>query len=314
MSKSFDTNLDPADKTFTELKSGLKTGKYPWWNYLKENKDISIQIRKENTIDVYYNGGAVLKELKYNNEKKTFTASIHPKYIPLKSEDEYIPLTLSSKGVEFTEKIDLMELAQLEETQLKAVTKRIKKYHDSVHEKAIQYKFANNDPYIIDTEFQAKGTESQAKKPGLRIDLVRLDKNKEKIVLIEVKRMGDERLFADPKENKKAKENIYDQLKKYHEFAVDYQESIRAYYIKVLKIKNDLEISKPEVKEIDLTDWQVETKPLLVFGDCTQDWIDKKAAIINGKIKSVAYGVYYSGSPKCPLDLIAKPKRNRYIF
>ena len=65
-------SLNPSDKTFIEL----QTGKYPWWENLKKNKNLSIQIRKGNTIDVYYNGGAILGELKYKEQEKAFGAKI----------------------------------------------------------------------------------------------------------------------------------------------------------------------------------------------------------------------------------------------
>jgi hypothetical protein len=299
MSKSFKTNLDPANKTFVELKSG----KYPWWDNLKKNKNISIQVRKENTVDVYYNGGAILKDLQYNDAEK-FTASIHPKYIPLKDESQYKALTLSSNGVEFTGKIDVMEFSQLEDTKIKGVMNRVKKYFDSESEKAIQYQFAANDQYIIDTEFQVKNL-------GLRIDLVRLDESVKKIVLIEVKTMGDSRLFAESGDRK---ENIHDQLKKYHEFAVDYQKSILDYYVKVLQIKNDLGLTGSDIKKLTINDWQVECKPLLVFGDCEQVWINQNAANIDKKIKGVAYGAYYFGEPKYSLNLLKKTKKNQHIF
>ena len=298
MNKEFKTNLDPVNKTFVEI----KTGNYPWWENLKNNKSISIQVRKENTIDVYYNGGAVLKDLVYNDTENKFKASIHPKYIPLKDESQYRSLTLSSTGVEFTGKIDAMEFTQLEDTKIKAVMERVKKHFGTESEKAIQYQFATNDPSIIDTEFQVTGL-------GLRIDLVRLDASVKKIVLIEVKKIHDTRLFAESGEDV---ENIHDQLKKYHEFAVDYQKSIIDYYIKVLQIKNDLGLNKSNVQEIK--DWQVECKPLLVFGDCIQSWIDENARFIDEKIKEVAYGAYYFGKPEYTLDLLSKTNRNRHVF
>ena len=297
MSKSFKTNLDPANRTFVEL----KTGNYPWWDNLKKNKNISIQVRKESTIDAYYNGGAILKDLQYNDVEKVFTAGIHPKYIPLKDESQYKSLRLSLDGVEFNGKIDLMEFSQLEDAKIKAVTNRVKKYFDSESEKAIQYQFAANDPYIIDTEFQVKNMG--------RIDLVRLDKSVKKIVLIEVKTMGDPRLFA---ESGKDEENIHDQLLKYSEFAVDYQDSILAYYAKVLQVKNDLGLNRSDIKELT-SDWQVECKPLLVFGDCKQAWIDKNAEGIDKKIKKVAYGAYYFGDTTYSLNLLEKSK-NRHFF
>jgi hypothetical protein len=320
MSKSFKITLNPADKTFTEL----ATGNYPWWENIKKNKSISIQVRKENTISVYYNGGLILKDLQYNVAEKAFASSIHQKYIPLKDEDKeededkedddkkdkdainyYQPLSLKANGVKFTGQIIPMPLSQFEDAKIKAITKRVKKYHNSKLEKAIQYKFAAFDQYIIDTEFQVENT-------GSRIDLVRLDKSVQKIVLIEVKRMGDSRLLAGSGDGKV---NIYDQLKKYHDFAVDYHDSIRDYYIKVLQIKNDLGLTGLDVMKLNITNWQVECKPLLVFGDCKQDWIDQNASSIDMKIKNVAYGAYYYGGSKYSLDLVEKSKsKNRHFF
>jgi len=299
MSKSFKIELNPEANTFTELKNK----KYPWWDNLKKNKDISIQIRKDNTIDVYYNGGAILRGLKYDEQKKVFKAEIHPKYIPLKDENNYKSLTLSSNGVEFTGEI--AKLDHLEDAILKAITERIKKYFDSESEKAIQYEFAKNDSYIIDTEFQHNES---------RIDLIRLDDTVKKIVLIEVKTMGDPRLYIESKKNKDDKENIYDQLKKYKEFAENYSESIHEYYKKVLKIKNDLGITKGGVSKLSINEWEVERKPLLIFGDCKQKWISNNKDDINNKIKDVAYGVYYYGSTKSSLALKQKKHDNRCIY
>jgi hypothetical protein len=292
--------LNPKDATFVEL----KMGNYPWWDNLKKNNDISIQIRKGNTIDVYYNGGAILRELKFDTTKRSFTASIHPKYIPLHDESNYQFLKLDSDGVKFTGNIDRLALSQLGNTELKAITNRIKRYFGTESEKSIQYNFAVNDSYIIDTEFQM-GREK------LRIDLIRLDKSVKKIVFIEVKTMRDPRLFLPslPK-----KENVQDQLKKYMEFAVKHRNDILAYYSKVLRIKNDLGITKPELKKLTLDEWEVKEKPLLLFGDCEESWIKGKAAEINKKIKDVACGAYYFCDTTCNLDLIPKTKEYRYIF
>ena len=301
MSESFVSNLDPKAPTFTEL----KTGKYPWWDNLKNNEDVSIQIRKDNTIDVYYRGGAILDGLMYMKKNEVFTASIHSKYIPLKDDDKQKRLQLSSKGVEFTEKIDTMEFAQLDDTTIKAVTTRIKNIFDHESEKTIQFDFAK-DPCIIDAEFRFED--------GSRVDLVRLDVNSKKIVLIEIKTIGDDRLFSDPAEDKK---NIYHQLKTYHDNANAYKEELLGYYTKILEIKKDLGLAKdPICKLKDLNGWQIEPRPLLAFGDCTDNWIKNNAADIDIKIKDIAYGAYYFGNskPKPSLDLIAKDYKNRHVF
>jgi hypothetical protein len=101
-------SLNPSDKTFTEL----QTGKYPWWDNLKKNKNISIQVRKGNTIDIYYNGGAILSGLKYDEKQKGFAANIHPKYIPLQDDSHYQSLILDEGGTKFTGKIDPLALSQ----------------------------------------------------------------------------------------------------------------------------------------------------------------------------------------------------------
>jgi hypothetical protein len=301
MSVELMKKLNPDDATFVELK---KKGKYPWWeNLKKDEEDISIQIRKDNYIDVYRNGGAILKGLKYNTREETFTAKIHSKYIPLKN--DYVGLTLNAKGIEFTEKIEPMDFLQFNEPELKAVKQRVKDRFKSETEKAIQYKFATSDSYIIDTEFEME-------REDLRIDLIRLDTTVKKIVLIEVKRMGDSRLFAP---SSPGKENVYDQLKKYRDFAVKHKKDILAYYSKVLKIKNNLEIAKPELKELTLSsEWEVVEKPLLLFGDCNQNWIDGNEGKIKKKIEDVAYGTYYFGNTKPSLNLIHKTKGNRHIY
>ncbi|MCL1932074.1 MAG: DUF4263 domain-containing protein [Treponema sp.] len=299
MGKSFETNLDPSNKTFDEL----KTGKYPWWENLKKNEKISIQIRQGNTIDVYYNGGAILSQLRYDVSKKIFAAQIHPKYIPLENDARYQSLSLTQNGVEFPKQIKTMDFSQFEDEKLKAVMDRIEKYYGTESEKAIQFKFIAKDTFIIDAELQTE-------KHG-RIDLVRLDESVKKIVLIEVKTMADPRLFV---ESGKGKENIHDQLKKYHEFAVDYQDNILVYYEKVLQIKNDLGLTKPDVKKLKINNWKVECKPLLVFGDCEKAWIKKYADDIDKKIKTVAYGAFYFREPIYTLDLNPKSKKGRHFF
>jgi hypothetical protein len=297
--------LNPNEETFTTLRAE----RFPWWENLRENKDVCIQIRKENKIDVYYNGGAILKDLKYDSEQECFTAAIHPKYLPFKDANAYQFLALNSAGIKFVGKIDFDSLSQLGSKELKAVTNRIRQRFGPESEKAIQYEYAKNDPYIIDTEFQwSKG----GKVDKGRIDIVRLDVKKKKIVFIEVKTIGDPRLFSDPKTDEK---NVQHQLRKYHDFAAANSPKLLDYYGKILRIKIDLGIiTNPDVKKLSLYGWQVEPRPLLVFGDCNQTWINTFSSGIDQKINPVAYGSYYFGAPKPSLDLIGKSKGNRHIL
>ena len=291
--------LNPADKTFNEL----RTGNYPWWDNLKKNKNISIQIRKGNTIDVYYNGGAILGGLVYNDQKKAFDAKIHPKYIPLEEDNEYMPLALTKDNVKIMKPFTPMDFSRFENEKLKLIMDRVKVYHGSDSEKAIQYTLALSDPCIIDAEFQFE--------KSLRVDLVRLDVSSKKVIFIEIKTIGDSRLFSDSGSNK---ENIYDQLKKYHDFISANKDALLSYYGKVLQIKNDLLLAKPPIRGLTLDGWQIEPRPLLAFGDCTQEWINNNAGNIDKKIKQVAYGSYYFGDVGPSLDLISKTQKNRHVF
>jgi hypothetical protein len=293
--------LDPSDKTFVEL----KTGNYKWWENLKKNKKISIQIRQTNTIDVYYNGGAILRELSYNEKKKAFSAKIHPKYIPLEKDNVYMTLALTNADVKIADTFKPMDFLNFDKEELKKITDRVEKYHDSESEKAIQFKRAANDSYIIDAEFQLN--------KSLRVDLVRLDVDEEKIVFIEIKTIGDRRLFLDPAKDKDQK-NIYHQLKKYHDFVSANKAALLDYYKRVLQVKNNLEITDSPIRKLTLADWQIEPRLLLAFGDCTQRWIDNNADSIDKKIKSVAYGAYYSGELKPSLNLKQKKHKNRRVF
>ena len=125
-------------------------------------------------------------------------------------------------------------------------------------------------------------------------------------MFVELKTMGDSRLYTD---------EIYDQLKKYNDFATKLESDIVEYYKKIFSIKKKLEILPKGLEQISsIDDYTLEKKPLLLFGDCQQKWIDNDAKGINNKIKEVAIGAYYFGKPEYNCDIIPKTYKNKYIF
>ena len=56
-----------------------------WWNNLKADPEIYIDVRKDNYLNVYHNGGSIMR-LK---GAKEFKAEIHIEYIPLTRESNY---------------------------------------------------------------------------------------------------------------------------------------------------------------------------------------------------------------------------------
>ena len=78
-----DYNLDYDNPLFHEL-----TTQNPlWWQNLKSDQDIYCDIRKDNYLNFYHNGGSLMR-LHWDNG---FKAEIHYEYIPLKADRAYLP-------------------------------------------------------------------------------------------------------------------------------------------------------------------------------------------------------------------------------
>jgi hypothetical protein len=264
-----------------------------WWRSINDDKDLSIQIRKDNTIDIYYNCGAVITGLKYG--RKGFSGSISAKYIPL--EKKYYPYSFIENEVEFPrDKIKSVKLNNFSQETLNAIKGQISQYFPKTSEKGIQADFMKNDPYFIDMEYEYGN--------DLRIDLVRLDFSIKKIVFVEVKLVGNKELYTN---------NIVEQLSKYRRYIKDNKAMLIKYYNEVFNIKKNLGILPRELACKEIRDFDVLDKPLLLLGDCEQAWIDEVSSVLDEKIKATAIGCYYFGNPKCSCEIIAKTKGNRHI-
>ena len=288
-------SLNTKNKLFLELESK----KPNWWKNIVSENGIYIDIRKDNYIDIYFNGGNIIRELKFNGKK--YSGSINYKYL-LSEKSEYIKYDFSLPKVELAQKrIDLLTFLDFEQKSFKRIKDNISKYYPASSEKGIQAKFVNNTDCFLDTEFAYNYGNTK-----LRIDLVWIDVANKKIMFVELKTMGDSRLYTN---------EIYGQLKKYNNFAIKFEIDIVKYYQKVFEIKKKLNILPKGLKSISsLKDFSLEKKPLLLFGDCQQKWINNIAKDINARIDKVAVGAYYFGGTKYNCDVIAKTNRNRHIF
>jgi hypothetical protein len=281
----------------------LSTNPPSWWKRLVSDSDINIQVRKDNYIDVYYNGGAIIKELKYS---KQFTGKIHFEYIPIKGSDPhpYVKYKFDGSGLEIDKaKINILDFHNFQDGVLTKIKKRISSFYGQDSEKGIQATFIKNDPYYIDCEFEYRNADDL-----IRIDLVRIDKALKKIVFIELKTIWDPRLFSG---------EISKQLEKYGSFIRKYRNDLRDYYQKVFEIKKKLKILTWELASIDnFNQYTVLDKPLLLLGDCTQEWIGRhdNAKTINARISKFATGCYYFGKPRYRADIVKESRANRFIF
>ena len=126
------SKLNPEHELFNQL-----TEKKPiWWENIKNNKSIYVDIRKDNYIDVYYNGGAILN-LSY---VRGFKGKIHFEYIPLTSDGSYVPFTFSDDNIEIDLKRGKVDFAKLDNFSSKGISafqKRIGLFFQSSSEKGI---------------------------------------------------------------------------------------------------------------------------------------------------------------------------------
>jgi len=245
------TTLNPEAKIFSELKSNRPV----WWNLLCEDKELYIDIRKDNYLNVYYFGGSVAK-ITYKDD---FVAETHQKYL---GDDKPRGKTKKDKDKFVYDKIDLDNFKAEKLTKIKNYIKSDYLKHidnESPAEKWIQGKIICENPNYIDSELQFNKDKNIGK---LRIDLIELSKGI--LTFVELKGISDSRLRNDKERNRKIPEIIC-QMKKYRLFIEKYEADIKEYYKRLIKIKQDLAIIS-----LDTSDLTVNNTPKLLIADTYQ--------------------------------------------
>lgn len=300
MSEVF-SRLDPSHKLFHNLAE--RTPK--WWQNLVENPDIYIEVRKDNYIDVYYSGGRVMG-LSFTDK---FKGKIHFEYIPILSKEDYVPLEIAEDTVSLKAgSTRILEIRDFSEAELKVIQKRISKFYPPSSEKGIQASFVLKNTQFLDTEFQHRS--------GIRFDLIWADISMQTLFVVELKTIGDQRLYIGENSKENNNYNKIDlQLKKYRDFVMVNKHNLLSHYKRVFQVKKILSILPSGLRGFDsLDDFTFEEKPILLIGDCTQDWIDQQRNRLNKAIEKVAYGCFYQGKSTRQFFIPKKTKGNKHIF
>lgn len=230
--------LNPQAKLF----EGIRIHQPNWWKLISNDKDLYVEIRKDNYINVYYYGGLIAK-ISY---KKDFVAETHQKY--LGNEKPYG----KDKNGKIIFKYEPLDLKSLDEIKISEIKNRIEtEYLKNVEgenpaEKWLQGKMINKNPNYIDSEFQFNQDSEIGK---LRIDLIELSNGI--LSFVELKGIFDNRLRNDEKRNSEIPE-IIDQMKKYELFIKKYEIEIKTYYQKLIEIKQSLGLTKLIGTEISI--------------------------------------------------------------
>ena len=218
---TFET-LNPNAPLFSELKSG----NYTWWENIKKDRRLYIEIRKDNYINVYFEGGNVAK-LEYRSKDNTIQTTTHSKYLHGKG-DDYVECSLDK--------------------DLETIITNIRKYYSKTEDENKKGKENWSEKYIqsqyiikyhsnyIDSEFAYKDDSLD-----IRIDLIECINGE--LRFVELKTIDDSRMLKRNDDNPE----VVEQVKAYNKFIHKYEEEIIKYYDKIWTIKNDLGLIKNDL-------------------------------------------------------------------
>ncbi len=195
-----------------------------WWQFVKKNLKpggFYVDIRKDNSLNVYYNGGLLLKITLKNG---IITSKIHAQY-------------LGDTGSGYVD----YQLDRLPE-EADTIKARITSRYGDTSESGIKARLiCTNGAKYIDSEFAYGKT---------RIDLTKLENGK--IIFVELKRIQDGRLLTNEYEN--GRPEILSQMKAYHQFIEAHKKEITGYYRRLFMAKRDLGVLPECLSEIDNID------------------------------------------------------------
>lgn len=232
MAITFDKLKENA-RIFEELKKNPS-----WWVKFKNNPSLYIDIRKDNQVNVYFEGGSIAR-IHYCSKHKKLQVFTHHKYL-----GEPAP-SRNNLYVECSNRIenicdDVMERIQTLYSQKKAEEGINAK--EKWSEKFIQGMLVINSRTVhLDTEFAYNDAQDD-----IRIDLIQCRKGS--LTFIELKRMDDNRMLHATDNNP---EVVY-QMQDYKDFIARYRSELLEYYKKVFDIKVQLGLPVPDSAPVSI--------------------------------------------------------------
>lgn len=246
--------LNPDSEIFKILASNNPP---KWWIIAKNDPDLYIDIRKENEVIIYYNGGRAAG-IKYYKKKKVLKVTAHPKYLGhtdikdqkyYKNDKKHTPIYQPCE--------DWLE------NRLGELKSNIIKYYSKVEngedtsEKRIQGRLIiNGREKYLDSEFEHRLRDGE--RHTIRIDLVKIENGR--IIFEELKRIKDDRLMT-----KDGHPEILTQMQEYKDFLAINISALGDYYKELYKIKEKLGLPVPPVKDVNAL--IVDNEPQLIIAN-----------------------------------------------
>lgn len=265
MAITFDT-LNPDARIFQELKKNPS-----WWTRFKKDSSLYIEIRKDNQVNVYFEGGSVAR-IHYCSKHKELQVFTHHKYL-----NEYLHRTALSKSNPYVECSDSLMTPPQKDSEILVcdeIISRIKECYSQIHavngvvdkekwsEKFIQGKLITHSAAVhLDSEFAYNDATSQN-----RIDLISCDNGR--ITFVELKRIADGRMLHKTDKSPE----IVNQMNRYKTFISKYSAQLLAYYQKLYDIKLSFALPVPKVRPASIN-----PEPhLLIFDNWTKETTGRK--------------------------------------
>lgn len=254
MAVTFDT-LKKDATIFAELRKNPE-----WWQHFKEDTSLYIEIRKDNQVNVYFEGGSVAR-IHYCSKHKKLQVFTHHKYLGVP------PSSKSNLYIECCDYLD--EKDEKESKKNKKLKEKSKRNYEKIldnikrcysqkicsegiftkekwSEKYIQGSLiVNNRSIHLDSEFAYNDEQSKN-----RIDLVKCVEGI--VTFVELKRINDGRMLHEADDTPL---EVVEQMERYRLFAEKYEAQLLDYYQRVYDIKVSLGLPVPNKRpeSINLT-------------------------------------------------------------
>lgn len=220
-----------------------------WWKQFKEDSSLYIEVRKDNQVNVYFEGGSIAR-IHYCSKNRKLQVFIHHKYLGIpKPADNNLYVEYSDKiGSCLNDVLDRVKTVYSQKGSIDGVVPK-----EKWSEKYIQGTLiVQSRQYHLDSEFAYIDGETNN-----RIDLVRCSDGM--VTFVELKRMGENRMLH---ETDATPEVVY-QMNRYKQFIEKYSSQLLEYYQKLYDIKKILELPVPESRPICIN-----PIPELLIFDC----------------------------------------------
>lgn len=217
-------NLKKDAVIFSELRKGPA-----WWEKFKADDSLYIEVRKDNNVNVYFEGGSIAR-IHYCSRHKKLQVFTHYKYLGLDSSDRTYVECSDIIGDKIA---SVLELVKKKYSQKHSVDGVLPKGKWS--EKYIQGNIILNSRDVhLDSEFAYKEGDTD-----IRIDLVQVVDGAVKFV--ELKRLDDARMLKNTDESPE----VVEQMVRYSEFIDKHKSDILNYYQTLYEIKSSLGLPVP---------------------------------------------------------------------